>query len=629
VVQAWQDKVADFLYVYTESTDVDPALFKERRFGMSSTGPVFFLVVGGLLLAATALRPSSAATQSVPAAAQAAPTTLQSNTSLVLVDVVVTSRNKPVQGLKESQFQVLENGKVQPITSFEEHQPPATQDLPKPAPLPPDTYGDRLDYPASSPVNVLLLDALNTPVADQLQARRQMLDYLKTLPPGTPIAIFTLASRLRMVQGISADRSLLSAAIQSAAGGPRPSAVLDPATDQVIDSTVADAPNLGFSQQAVSTMQQFQADITALQTDARVRLTLEAMQQLARYCSGIPSRKNLIWFSGSFPLNLDADASLDSPFEAARNYAEELRETSHLLSAARVAVYPVDARGLLTLPMSDASYSPSATTTAPAAGASNGVRHGTLASGMPAYAKGNLQFMKQTAAEHASMLQVAMDTGGWAFVDSNGLHQAVERIIEHGSSYYTIGYATSNKQMDGKFREIQIRVAGGKYQSAYRRGYYADDPLKRMPFRSSETSLAATAAHDAPTASELLFRVQVVPSKNEPAGPLKTPVKRYALDFTIDTHSLSLNTLADGSSRAQVEFIVIAYDQDGRRLNSSDIGFAFHLRPGQYEAALHSGIPKQVEFDLPPGHVYLRVAVHDLPSNRIGSTEFPLTVKAP
>lgn len=615
--------------MYTESTDIDPVLFKRSRFGVSSTRPVFSLVVAGLLVAASAMRPSSAASQSVPATVQVPPITLQSNTSLVLVDVVVSSKDKPVQGLKQSQFQVLENGKAQPITSFEEHQPPAAQDLPKPAPLPPDTYSDGLDYPASTPVNVLLLDALNTPMADQMQARRQMLDYLKTLPPGTPIAIFTLASRLRMVQGISTDRSLLSAAIQSAAGGPRPSIVLDPATDQAIDSTIADAPSLGFSQQAIQTMQQFQSDMTALQTDARVRLTLEAMQQLARYCSGIPSRKNLIWFSGSFPLALDADASLDTPFEAARNYAEELRETSHLLSAARVAVYPVDARGLLTLPMSDAAYSPSNTTTPPSAGASNAVRHGTFASGMPAYAKDNLKFMKQTAAEHASMLQVAMDTGGWAFVDTNGLQQAIERIMQHGSSYYTIGYKTSDKQMDGKFRAIQIHVTGGNYQLAYRRGYYADDPLKRMPFRSGEKSLMAVAAHGAPAASELLFRVHVIPSKNQPAVASKTPIKRYALDFTIDTHRLTLNTLADGSSRAQVEFIVIAYDQDGRRLNSSDDGFAFHLRADQYEDAINSGIPRHLEFDLPPGHVYLRVAVHDLLSNRIGSTEFPLNVKAP
>jgi VWFA-related protein len=604
---------------------------------MGNTRPVFTLVVANFLLAVGAIMPHRATPQSSPPPPAAPPTTLQSNASLVLVDVVVTSKGKPVPGLKKSQFQLLENGKPQVITSFEEHQAPM-QGMANGTRLAPDTYSDGLDYPASTPVNVLLLDALNTPMADQMQARQQMLDYLKTLPRGTPIAIFTLASRLRMVQGVSADSSLLSAAIQGANAGPRPSMVIDPAADQALDTTIADQSSFSASQQTISTMQQFQADVTAMQADLRVGLTLEAMQQLARYCSGIPTRKNLIWFSGSFPLALDGDATLDTPFEAARNYSEELRETSHLLSAARVAVYPVDARGLLTLPMSDANYSASTNPNAPAAGAVNGARRGTLASGMPSIAKDNLKFMKQTAAEHASMLQVAMDTGGWAFVDSNGLRQAVERIIQHGSSYYTVGYAAGDKQMDGKFRGIQIHVSEGNYQLAYRRGYYADDPLKRLPFRSSEVSLAATTIHGAPTSSELLFTVHVVPAtdslpKEGSAAQLetasKTPLRRYALDFNVDMHNLTLNTSDDGSSRAQIEFIVIAYDKDGRRLEASDNGFAFHLRADQYPAAMHNGLPRHLDLDLPPGQIFMRVAVHDLLSNRIGSTEFPLHVQAP
>jgi VWFA-related protein len=602
---------------------------------MGSTRAVFPLVIASLLLAACALRPSSVA-QAPP------PTTLQSNASLVLVDVVITSKGKPVQGLKPSQFKVMEDGRAQSIISFEEHKPPSAQDVPTPARLPPDTYTDRPDYPDSSPVNVLLLDALNTPIADQMQARQQMLDYLKTLPPGTPIAIFTLASRLRIVQGLSADPRALYAAIRSAASNPRPSPVLDTATDQALDTSVADASNIGASQQAVSAMQQFEADETAMQTDQRVLLTLQAMQQLARYCGAIPTRKNLIWFSGSFPLSLDSDPSLDSPLDATRNYSEEVRETSHLLSAARVAVYPVDARGLLTLPMVDANYAESANLNAAGSGGgpTGGSRRGTMASGMPGFAKDNLRFMKRTQAEHASMLQVAIDTGGWAFFETNGLQQAVERILQHGSNYYTVGYTSGAKQMDGKFRKIEIRVDGGNYQLAYHSGYYADDPLKRFAFRSSEPSLVAAMIHEAPTASEVLFTVRVVPSnspsptelKNDSAGEPRaslSPRKRYTLSFNIDPHSLGLNTLSDGSSRAQVEFIAIAYGRDGKRLNHSDTGFAFHLRADQYSAAMQSGIPRELELDLPPGNIFLRVAVHDLISNRIGSTEFPLNVTAP
>jgi VWFA-related protein len=583
------------------------------------------LAVAGLLLAMCAASPQ-------------APPTLQSNASLVLVDVAVTNKGKPVQGLNKSQFKVMEDSKEQTITSFEEHSPATAPDVPRR--LPPDTYSNRPDYPDSAAVNVLLLDALNTPMADQMQARQQMLDYLKTLPPDTPIAIFTLASSLRIVQGPSADRSVLSAAIQGAAANPRPSRVLDTTTDQALDSTITDAANNGTSQQALGAMQQFEADNTAMQTDRRVRLTLQAMQQLARYCSGIPTRKNLIWFSGSFPLSLDSDPSLDSPLDATRNYSEEVRETSHLLSAARVAVYPVDARGLLTLPMVDVNYSESSSPSAAGSGGgpTGGGRRGTLASGMPGFAKDNLRSMKQTQAEHASMLQVAMDTGGWAFLDTNGLQQAVERIMQHGSNYYSLAYATS-AQLDGKFRKIEVRVDGAKYQLAYRSGYYADDPAKRFAFRSSEPSLVAAMVHQAPTSSEVLFTVRALPSNapvidspGDSPGPARTalslPRKHYTLSFNVDPHGLDMNTLPDGSSRAQVEFIAIVYGRDGKQLNRSDSAFAFHLRADQYAAAMQHGIPRQVELDLPAGHVFLRVAVHDLLSNRMGSTEFPLNVTA-
>jgi hypothetical protein len=74
---------------------------------MGSTRPVFPLVIASLLLAVGGMRP--------PCLAQAPPIILQSNASLVLVDVVVTSKGKPVQGLKQSQFKVMEDGRAQSI----------------------------------------------------------------------------------------------------------------------------------------------------------------------------------------------------------------------------------------------------------------------------------------------------------------------------------------------------------------------------------------------------------------------------------------------------------------------------------------------------------------------------------
>jgi VWFA-related protein len=579
--------------------------------------------------------------QSATPAEETPATTIYSSTSLVLADVVVTNKGVPVQGLTESQFHVFEDGKPQIVHSFEEHKASSTNATPPNLVSAPGTYTNRPGYFESSSL-VLLLDALNTPLADQMQAKAQMLSFLKDLPTGVPVAIFTLSSRLRPVQGLTVDHSVLTAALRSMRANARPSPVLDPAGSQELESATSDLSSFGDPQQVAASMQQFEADNTAMRTDVRVRLTLQALQELGRYCNGIHGRKNLIWFSGSFPLQLDADIDLNSPLDVMRNYAEEVRETSHLLSAARVAVYPVDDRGLLTLPMVDANYSASSSHNAAGSGGGPASpRRGTLASGTPGFAKDNLLFMKQTNAEHASMMQVAQDTGGWAFLDTNGLQQAMERVSQHGSAYYSLTYKSSAPQLDGRFRRIEVRVDGGKYQLAYRTGYYADDPAKRLPFRSTEASLSAAVAHNGPASTELLFSVKVAPELEASSPPVgsgdnsNNPSRRalirraYSLNFDLDGRGLDLAALPDGSRAARVEFIAIAYGRDGKLLNRVGQGFAFHIRPDQYAAAMEKGIPRQLHIDLPPGAMSLRVAVHDLNSNHIGSLEFPFQVAYP
>ena len=134
---------------------------------------------------------------------------------LVLVDVVATNnKGEPVTGLKKEDFEVLEDGKAQAISTFEEHKgvPPTQLKLP---PMPPGVYTNFPLVQAADSVDVLLLDALNTQTRDQAYVRSQMLKYLKTIPPNTRVAVFTLASRLRMLQGMTTDSSELLAAVNS------------------------------------------------------------------------------------------------------------------------------------------------------------------------------------------------------------------------------------------------------------------------------------------------------------------------------------------------------------------------------------------------------------------------------
>ncbi len=592
--------------------------------------------------------------QSVPAA-KAVPTppgALQVQANLVLVDAVVTSNGSAVSGLTKDSFHLLENGNPQQISVFEEHKPENPSAVVKVPDLPPNTYSDFPQFAVTSAISVLLLDALNTPLSDQMYVRQQMLRYLKNIPPGTRIAVFTLASRLRIVQGFTTDSSVIAKAL-SGKGGPQQSVLLDPASDQELSDMASDMASPGASQEAMSSMQQFQADLASYQTDIRVRMTLDAMKDLARYLSVIPGRKNLIWFSGSFPLAIDPDATLQSPFSAMRTYAEDVREADDMLSMARVAVYPVDARGLMSLPSTSAAnrFSSASSGGGGGMGGGGGGRRGgrgsamsaggpSMGSNQSAAAKADQKFLQQTVVEHATMKEIAEDTGGEAFMDNNGLKSAVAQAIANGSHYYTIGYVPPLKKNDGSFHSIKLSVDGG-YQAAYRRGYYADDPA-RAPINPQAVQNAMNVAVErgAPPLSQLLFKARVlsvddpaakgVKISPDPAGltvaSLKGPVKRYLVDYAVDIHPLAFTATPDGVHHARLEFAVIAYDADGKRLNYVDRGGGYNLTPELYDKVLRTGVPMHQEIDLPTGLVFLRIVVHDLDSTLIGSTEIPLMV---
>ena len=176
--------------------------------------PVF--VVGGF----AALM--SAAQAPTPAASATPETVIHTTSNLVVVDVVVTDKGEAIHGLDQARFHILEDGKEQPLASFDEHRPMAAPaDQAPPPPLPPNVFSNIPLHAAGSAVNVLLLDALNTPKADQVYVHRQVAEYIASLPPGTTLAIFALGSRLELVQGFTSDAALLAKALDSPKASPQ------------------------------------------------------------------------------------------------------------------------------------------------------------------------------------------------------------------------------------------------------------------------------------------------------------------------------------------------------------------------------------------------------------------------
>jgi hypothetical protein len=124
---------------------------------------------------------------------------------------------------------VLEDKKVMTPQSFEEYRSaplsPSAPVQPK-LDLGPNVFTNYTVKPQNGPLNVLVLDALNTPVANQADVQRQMLEFVKTMPEGSRIAIFGLSTRLFMLQGFTADSALLKAALTGKKNLPKKSALL-------------------------------------------------------------------------------------------------------------------------------------------------------------------------------------------------------------------------------------------------------------------------------------------------------------------------------------------------------------------------------------------------------------------
>jgi hypothetical protein len=109
-------------------------------------------------------------------------TSLKTSAQLVILDVVVTdSKQNAVNNLTASDFTISENNTPEHIKSFEEHSTAiATQPEP-PLYLPPGNFTNYTSVPPNAPLNILLLDTLNTPNDAQIYVRNQLRLFLKTL----------------------------------------------------------------------------------------------------------------------------------------------------------------------------------------------------------------------------------------------------------------------------------------------------------------------------------------------------------------------------------------------------------------------------------------------------------------
>ncbi|MHB8500332.1 MAG: VWA domain-containing protein, partial [Candidatus Acidiferrales bacterium] len=330
---------------------------------------------------------------------------------------------------------------------------------------------------------------------------------------------------------------------------------------------------------------------------------LLAFQQLARYLSGIPARKNVIWLADTFPISFFPEDKVHTP-----RHQEHVQQTSDMLAAAQVAIYPVSARGLI----------------------GDGFMDITVDS--------QEEMLHEFAITQIAMETIAEDTGGRAFYNSNGLDAAMAKAADEGSHYYTIAYAPANNRTDGKYRRIKVKLINADYKLSYRRGYYADKPETGQSAESAaDDPLIPLVGFGMPNFDQITYKIRVAPVRPQPAPDarraglnteMKGPFTRYGADVVVSLDGFAFETTPDGVRRGSIEAMLVAYDRDGKIINILKRKSRLALAPAVYAELQTKGLPFHLEIDVPPGDVYLRTGVYDLRSGHTGTLGIPLSVVA-
>ena len=543
-----------------------------------------------------------------------APLTLRVTTHLVQVNVIALDHGHPVGNLTRNDFKVFDNGKPQTITVFrvESNQAPSVK-LP---PLPPGTFAnwaERAGYAAPS-VTVILLDALNTPFASQAYARQQVIKFLEQLRPNDRVALYALDSRLMVLHDFTSDAAPLLEALGHYRG--RDVKELHSARDAVAGSYFnpggsdssgsSDLEAGGMSGMGMprpgpdstllgswlSDVQVRQKDYYSLQ---RVKITTAALIAIANHLRGLPGRKNLIWVSGGFPMwrNLDrmlkpngsGDGSADL-----QNFNSSMSRAARALNSVNLAIYPVDARGL----MVDPNYSV-----------------------MREHISQRITTSFQDS--FATMDELASRTGGRAFYNNNDIRGSIRRVVDDSRVTYVLAYYPKDVKWNGEFRKIKVRVDRRGVRLQYRRGYAAM-PEEKSPAAVGRAELAEAVVSPL-DATGIGLAVQMVPDRtgNVAGQPA------FLLHFEVEPQDVTFEQQG-GLWNASLTLVTEEFDPRGDSLKGVSQKVQLHLKPDLYQKVLVKGMgfSERLPFPILYNAERLRVVIRDDPTGAMGSVNVPL-----
>jgi VWFA-related protein len=491
---------------------------------------------------------------------------IHTNVHAVEVSVIATnSKGAPVSGLDVTDFHVFDNGKEQTIASFEKI---SSRAAPGQAALPPNTYSNRVGEEGSKAkepqvLSMILLDAVNTKFRLQTVVRRALAAILEQIDPAERVAIYAFGDRFRIIHDFSSDRASLLAKLRAYHG--EVTSGNDMLEDLDLDMGAAFNPD---------PVQKKYFD------QNRIIDTLAALEAIANYVKGMPGRKNLLWLSAAFPLEVGTaqrtrapGVGYSGPQDQWRTFGVEMKRTMAALNDANVSVYPIDARGL--------------------------------------------SISSAASINISTMNSIAAKTGGVAYVNRNDLDRGVRKALDDSREVYVMTYYPKAIAEDGAYHQIRVRTGRPGVQLRFRRGYYATG-------MEEDSSVAAVDRLARALASPLDGSEIGIQASVEPAGD---DASALAVVIHLDPADLSL---AHDSERwtGAVRLQWLQTGASGERYEGPSRTVPVDLPQASYQEALKQGVRLELRIHRDPSAVAMRIAVVDERGARVGSLSVPLPHQA-
>jgi len=508
--------------------------------------------------------------------------TFHAKTELVLVNVTVRDRNgNLVRDLKREDFTILEDNKPQQVISFDlENTDAVLSTAATEAPLlgKLQSQSKNAEPAQATPARplkdrrlIILFFDLSSMQPDEIdRATTAAQNYVdKQMVAADLVSVVSLGSTLSVNQDFTSDRTLLKKALRDFNLG---------------EGGGFEEGSTGTTEGTAETGGSFTVDDTEyniFNTDRR----LQALRSIADKLTHIEEKKSLIYFSSGMDRTGIENQS-------------RLRSATNAAVKANMAIYTMDIRGLQAL--------------VPGGEAQNASLRGTS----PYSGKSASSSFDSNASTQETLVTLAGDTGGKAFLDSNDFGRVFTGVQQDTSLYYLLGYHSSNAARDRRFRRITVRVNRPGVKIDFRRGYYAPADFQHSTREDKERQLDEELASELPTTdlpvylSAAYFRL----SERKFYVPVSLIVPGSQIPFT---HN-------NDQDRATLDVLGIVTDPEKRPVGQ--IRDTVKLALNANQLVQRKNVQYNSGFVLPPGQYHLKFVVRENQSGRLGSFETDFTV---